>query len=159
MHVITRASLTMPGTPEEVFDVATDVEKLGTFFRGKGPVPGIERAEVVGGGPLIEGSRRRIHNSDGSVIDEDMEILDRGRMQQYRIRSGIRWPLSWLARGVLSRWTFSPDGEGTRIDWSFDVELTSPLAWPTVKIVMQPFLRAALRECLERIAAQMRARV
>jgi hypothetical protein len=158
MNVVTRVSVASPGTPEEVFDAATQIDKLGTYFRGKGPVPGIERAEVVGGGPLVAGCKRRIHNSDGSVIDEDMEILDRGAVQQYRIRSGIKWPLSWLARGILSRWEFAPDSGGTRIDWRFDVELTTPLAYPTVRIVVQPFLRAAMRECLERIAADMRDR-
>ena len=62
--------------PEEVFDFITAPDAVGKSFDGHGPIPGSERSEVLGEESMRNGSIRRVHNTDGTVVDEEILSLE-----------------------------------------------------------------------------------
>jgi uncharacterized protein YndB with AHSA1/START domain len=136
------ATLVIPRPPEQVFDFVTAPDAVARTFHGHGPIPGAVRSELIGEQSMRVGSIRRVHNSDGSIVDEEILELERPRAQAYRLVSGLRPPLSWLVRTAAGRWTFTAVPSGTRVDWTFDFVLRSPLLWPFVLPLRSPFQKA-----------------
>ena len=148
MAVTTEVAETIDAPPEVVFDLGTPAEMLPRLFRGYGPIPGIAKAEIVGGGELKAGAIRRITNTDGSVIDEEIIELRRPEKHVYRLIRGFKFPFSLLVRGADSDWTFSAAGAGTRVAWRFSFVPTTPLVSPVVGLIARRFFRRAQAECL-----------
>ena len=46
-----------------------------------------------------------------------------------------------MIRGAVAVWCFAPNARGTRIDWNYCFELTSPLAAPVALLVIAIFKR------------------
>ena len=155
MRVESVAEVVVPGPPEAVFDYATNLEHLPRLFRGAGPVPSIEKAEVIGGGEQRVGARRRIHNGDGSVLEEEVLELDRPRSHRYSLYGDFQGLVRFLVRKGGGHWTFEPveGGHETRVRWAYHFELTSPLALPLALPMMKVAFRAAQRRCLLNLAA------
>lgn len=139
--------------PARVFAEATSLEGLPKTFTGFGPIPGVLRAEVVGGGELKEGATRRVYNSDGSAIDEVIEALRAPERHAYRLVRGFKPPFNLLVREALSDWRFSPSAKGTRLEWSYTFTLTSPLAFPVTAPLVKVFFAQAMRRCVKNIEA------
>lgn len=133
MNLETRASVHVPRPPEVVFDYATAPANLPRMMRAYGPIPAIERAE------MLSEDLRRVHMSDGSAIEEKLLALVRPRQHLYRWASGLRPPLSLLVRWGEAEWTFRPDGAGTEVTWVYRFELRSLLAYPVALVVVRLF--------------------
>jgi uncharacterized protein YndB with AHSA1/START domain len=140
MKLETRASVEIDRPPDVVFDVATDAASMPRFLLARAPIPGVVAVEMEG--PARAGARRRVSLSDGSVMGEEITVLDRDAGAY-----GYRWldrppaPFSLLVRGAEARWTFSAAGAGTRIDWVYALELTSRLACPPALVARWLFRR------------------
>lgn len=153
MIVTTQASQEIPAPPEAVFAYATDLDAIAEYFRGFGLVPGIRRVTMENGAAPAVGGVRRLEMADGSLLREQILELAPPREHAYRV-SGFAPPLDWLARHGEGRWTFSPTATGTRIDWHYLFQLTTPLAWPAVKPLVGVFMRTSMRRTLAALAAR-----
>ncbi len=155
MRVQSVAEVVVAGPPEAVFDYATDLDNLPKLFRGAGPVPSIEKAEVIGGGPHEVGCRRRIHNGDGSVLEEELLELDRPRSHRYSLYGDFQGLAAYLVRDGGGHWTFEPvdGGSKTRVRWAYHFELTTPLVLPLALPMMKVAFRTAQLRCLRNLAA------
>lgn len=143
------ANVRIARPPEAVFDFVTRPEAVAETFRGHGPVPGARTSQVVTPGGMRPGAIRRVENTDGSVVDEEIAELERPSVQAYRLVRGLRPPFTWLVRQAGGRWTFTPDGDGTLIRWVFTFELRSFLAWPPARGLLVPPFRRAMQAALE----------
>lgn len=148
MSVRARADIVVHRSPEDVFDVVTAPDAVGKTFVGHGPVPAAQRSEVLGDGVMRVGATRRVHNADGSVVDEEIVELERPHTQAYRLVSGLRPPFTWLVSEAGGRWRIEPAGEGTRVRWVFSFQPRSWLTKPLVQLLIQPAFRRAMEKCL-----------
>jgi hypothetical protein len=154
LEISTRTEIHVPRPAEVVFDRAVACETFPRILRPLGPIPGVARAELPGGGEAKPGARRRIELTDGSAIGEEILALERPRQHTYRWLDPPAMPLALLVRRGTGDWTFTPEAGGTRIVWAYRFELSSPLAWPAAVLVVRLFRRwmaqglAALRELL-----------
>lgn len=151
MLVKTNALVEIPASPEIVFDFVTSLSNLPKVFRGFGPIPAIVKAEMADGGEMREGGVRRIENSDGSVIDEEMISFQKPERQSYRLVRGFKFPISLLIESGGGDWKFTATPKGTRIDWEFYFMLTSPVLYPVGLLLVQVFMQKAMQQCLDNI--------
>lgn len=149
MDLAIQESVTIAAPPERVFDFITAPEAVARTFHGHGPIPAATRSEVVDGGVLRVGAIRRVTNSDGSVIDEEIVALDRPARQGYRLLGGFKRPAAWLIRGARGEWRLDAANGGTRVAWTFTFELRGPLAWPFGALMRRPFRRAMQKALAE----------
>lgn len=156
MLLRTGASIELPLRPQEAFDLITGPDALARLpevWLGYGPIPRIVKAEMVGGAPMRVGAVRRVWTADGSVTDEEIREHARPARHAYRLVAGLRPPLSFFVRWNEGDWTFTPTAEGTRIDWRYTWELTSPLVFPVMGPLVLVFFRRAMEDCLARVKA------
>ena len=106
MKVHSASEVTITANIEKVFDAATDCQNLSKFFTDYRTIPGILKASTIDDLPLHEGSTRVVHNSDGSVIEESITMLQRPTVQNYRLVKGLR-PL-------FLGWSAPPPGNGDK---------------------------------------------
>ncbi len=156
MELHTQAQTRVPLPREVVFDYATDVTRLPQAFRGAGPIPAIEKAHILGDGRMIQGAVRRIQNSDGSVIDEQIVTHTRPEQHTYRLPGGFKFPFNLLVREAEGDWVFADQDGGTSIVWRYRFRLTSPLAWVLAAPIIHVWFRQAMQRCLDRIQAGMK---
>jgi hypothetical protein len=143
MKVHTQAVAEYAVPREKLFEDATALESIGAIFKASGPIPGVERAWVVGGGGLKKGTLRRVVLTDGTPLDEELTDFEPPRKIAYRVK-GFRGPFGLLVKHAHVQWIFSPIDIGTRISWRYEFELTSPaalpIALPLVKVAMKRFM-------------------
>jgi hypothetical protein len=111
------------------------------LFRPRGSIAGITKAEMINGAPLAAGARRRIELSDGAVIEEDVVAFDRPTRHTYRWNRGLRAPAKFLVHAGEGDWTFSDQDGGTRIDWTYTFELTTPVVYLAALVMRGQFQR------------------
>jgi len=151
VKLTTHASVEIPKPADRVFDFATSCEGFPRFIWALGPIPGISRAEMVGGQTAKAGAERRIHMTDGSVVEEELLAYDRPSRHRYRWLKPPAFPFSLIVRTGEGDWRFTAANGGTRIDWDYTFELTSafalPLAAPLMIVFRRWMQRALLRAC------------
>lgn len=147
MKLDSKASVEIGRPREQVFDIAVDAKKLPAIMKRVGPIPGVSSVDMEG--ELRAGARRKANMSDGSVMGEEITVLERPRAYAYRWLNKPAAPFSLLVRGADSDWNFAETPGGSRVDWTYTFELTSPLAAPLAWAAIQLFgrwMRAALGE-------------
>ncbi len=133
------ASLDTPHPPGEVFAYLSDFSKTAEWD------PGVVEAELLGDGPVAQGSEFRL------VAD----FLRRKTTLTYSIVE-FDPPSAVTFRGEnasvvsLDRITFEPSGEGTRITYDAALSLKGPLK------LADPLLALAFRRVGDRALAGMR---
>ena len=152
MKLTAQTSTVIAGPRQDVFDYATNNDtyerRLNQAF---GPVAGIAKAEMVEGHTLQTGALRNIHMKDGSVVAETITEHNPPNCHQYEWTTGPKPPASWMVRRGIGTWNFSEVDGGTRVDWTYDFELRSPLAYP-----MALGMVAMFRRWMEKGLASMR---
>ena len=134
------------------FDGASGTEGLPAIFPGKGPIPGVVSAFVVGGGPIAVGAVRRVKTNDGNELDESYIQFDRPTGYAYEMTK-MKRPLSLMMTKATGTWRFSPEGAGTRIVWTYSCELASIFTAPLTALVVKVFMKGAMNLCLEKLKA------
>ena len=124
MWIECQASHKLPCTPERAFAKCVDSERFPGWFRGYGPIAGIDRIESDG--PPRLGGRRTVYNADGSVLHECITELTAPLRHAYTL-DGFRPPFSWLVRRGEALWSIAPELAGSNVRWSYRFTLTSPL--------------------------------
>ena len=154
MQVQSRAEIIIPGSPEQTFDTAVAADMLPRILHPAGILPGVQSAEVEGGGPLRTGSRRRVTMSDGSIVVEEILEHEPPRAHRYRWLTKPKQPLPLVVREAVALWTFEASGPGTRLVWTYTFELTSPLAAAVGRLFAWRFERW-MADGLKRLRAVM----
>lgn len=128
MKLTARASVEIPKPIDLVFDLATSCEGFPRFIWAYGPIPGVKRAEMVGGQAPKASAERHIHMTDGNVVEEELLAYDRPSRHRYRWLKPPAFPFSLIVRTAEGDWRFTTTSGGTRIDWDYHFELTSIFA-------------------------------
>lgn len=149
MRITCRAEQTMPCAPDAVFALMVDPDRFPSMFEGYGPIPAIR--SVTLDTPLAVGATRRIHNTDGTTLTEQVTVLDRPVRHAYTL-GGFRPPFSWLVTRGESDWTLSAQASGTHVRWIYDFTLTSALVYPLAAVVLKFFMGRAMQRCLDNMA-------
>jgi hypothetical protein len=156
VEILAEASVVVARAIDEVFDFAVAPASQPLVLRAAPPIPGVTGIEMLDGGVLETGARRRVTLSDGSTLREEVIALERPRRHAYRWVDPPASPLDWRVRAAQGDWQFSGDDARTRIDWTYTFTLTSPLAWPLASAVSWLFARW-MQQSLDRIADAMSA--
>jgi hypothetical protein len=147
MNIDTDVTTVIACDAPAAFEGASSTETLARIFPGKGPIPGVISAQVVGGGPIARGAVRRVKTKDGNELDETYIQFDPPTGYAYEM-SKFKLPLSLLMRKATGTWRFSPEAGGTRIHWTYSVELPSVLAAPFTALIVKVFMKDAMDLCL-----------
>ncbi|HMI91412.1 MAG TPA: SRPBCC family protein [Polyangiales bacterium] len=131
MHLDAKLELTVPYSPEQVFDLVGDHRNFPRTIAKTLLVPGVVRSEPLpGSAESGVGSRRRLNLTDGTTMDEEVTAFERPVEHSYRWLKPPPMPIALIVRSAQGSWRFAPDGQGTRIHWTYRFELSSPLALP-----------------------------
>ncbi len=141
MHVRARAHTEIRRPRPEVFDRLVAASSLPELCLPYGPIAGIVDARVEDDVPLATGVRRVVTMSDGAVLVEDILELERPQTHAYRWTGGLRPPSSLLVRSGEGRWTFTELPNGTGVEWTYRMELTTMLVYPVAVLVARLFDR------------------
>ena len=139
---------------EQLFELANAGDSFAAIFRSAGPIPGVERAWVVGGGPVRQGTLRRVVLTDGTPLDEEVTDFEPPRKVAYTVK-GFRGAFGLLVKHARAQWIFSPIDVGTRISWRYEFELTSPAVLP----VVLPLVKVAMKGFMDQTLANLRSQV
>ena len=134
-------STEVDAAPERAFDFAAANEVFPRILRAYGPIPGIASIEMLDGARLAAGSRRRVLMTDGTEILEELLAYDRPQRHRYRWLNAPKPPFSLLVSRGEGDWIFRAAGSGTRIEWTYTFDLTSPLVALPAKLVLAIFKR------------------
>jgi hypothetical protein len=154
MRVSNTESIVVPGPREAVFERAFNRTEMPKLLRGWGPVPGVERVELLDDGDYAVGKIRRIHNTDGSSLDEEILAYAPPSAHEYRLFGDFRGLAKLLVREGFGEWRFiALDDSRTDVHWKYEFTLTSPLAWPLALPMMKVAFANMQRGTLRRLKA------
>jgi len=155
MQLTTRARIQVPRPPDQVFDFAVSTESFPRMMQPLGPIPGIVSMEMQGGARPARGARRRVTMTDGSVINEELLAYERPTRHQYRWLDPPKFPFSLLVKRGEGDFRFAPAEGGTRIEWTYRFQLTTPLVVGMTLPVLFLF-RRWMKQGLTRIRDELR---
>lgn len=157
MQIQTNAQTMIHADIEDVFDASIDCQNLPKFFSGYRDIPAIKSAKTLDGLPLHQGSHRIITNSDGSVIEEVIVMLERPHIQEYQLIKGFKPPFSWLVNGARGKWLYETLDNSTLITWQFEFEIPHILAHLIFHIAVKASFQKAQIICLENLKMHVEA--
>jgi SAM-dependent methyltransferase len=151
-----RASVYIARPAEQVFDFALAGANFAHIFQAVPMVSSRAMSELVDGGELKAGVRRRIMLADRSTIIQELLEVTRPLRQRHRWISAPRL-LGLIVQGAESDWTFTAAPGGTTVEWTYRLELPSTpvqrwVQWP-LRMAIQRWMTRSLgtmRELLER---------
>jgi Polyketide cyclase / dehydrase and lipid transport len=138
--------------PQHAFKVNVPID-LSLVFKGWGPFPAVRGVKNQTGAWDHVGASRHPILSDGTTASETLTEYTVGHSFAYEV-TGFTNILGRLVEGVRGEWTFTPDGEGTVIRWTYEFK---PLRgrFFLIRLVLAPLWRrymlagveAAARAC------------
>jgi hypothetical protein len=134
MKLHAHVTVYVPRPPRAVFDAAVASENMSRLLLRFGPIPGVVRVELPEGKQLVAGITRSVFMTDGTTMHEEVIVVlpptaaSPGR-HEYRWAHAPAPPFSLLIKGAHAVWTFRAEREGTRVDWYYTFDLTTPLAY------------------------------
>jgi hypothetical protein len=158
MVLITRTDRTIPVTvqarsavrPAVAFMIVVPID-LSLVFRRWGPFPGVRGARNQTGAWDHPGASRNPELTDGSTATEVLTEYDPTRSFAYEL-TGFTNVLGRLVEGVRGEWTFSPDGPGTLIRWTYEFKPRAGCS-PTIRFGLAPPWRRYMLAALARTVA------
>ena len=112
--VQTRASV----TPSQALEIIAPID-LSLVFEGWGPFPAVRGVNNQMGDWDTVGQSRNPDLSDGSTAHEEITEYTVGHSFAYEL-TAFSNTLRHLIYGVRGEWTFTPDGSGTVIRWTYE---------------------------------------
>ena len=130
------ATTQVAAPPERVFAVYTDIEQAAER------IPGILSVEVLSEGPVGDGFRwRETRKMFGKEATEEMWITGFEPPRRYTVAAeshGMKY---------ATEFAFEPDGEGTRVTWTFE-GIPQTFAAKVMGALMAPLFKGAMRKCM-----------
>jgi len=139
----------------QVFALSVDPQRFPALFTGHGPIPALR--EITPDAPSAAGATRQLLSADGSRLTERIVAWEPPHLHRY-VLGGFAPPLAWLARAGTAEWRLQERDGGTSVRWTYDFELTSPLAWPLAAPLLKVFMQGAMARCLANLARAAEAR-
>jgi len=141
-------SVTIARPVDDVFTVLTDPTLTPRWAANA------IKAELLTPGPPGAGSRRRavVKSFSGSTMESVFEVTEFEPSRAVALR---QISASWGGSG-RTRYTFTPVGDGTRVDWTWDLELGG-LWRPFTPLLVGLFERGFQRD-LNNLKAMMESR-
>jgi hypothetical protein len=126
MTLITSTDRTVPVTvqtrttlaPRDAFRLNVPID-LSVVFKGWGPFPGVRGVKNQTGAWDGVGQSRNPELTDGSTAAERLTEYTAPSSFAYEV-TGFTNALRRLIEGVRGEWTFTPDGDGTLIRWTYE---------------------------------------
>jgi uncharacterized protein YndB with AHSA1/START domain len=140
---------------DAVFALSVDPQRFPAMFAGMGPIPAL--TSIAPDAPSAVGSTRQLTSADGSRLTERIVAWQPPHLHRY-VLAGFGAPLAWLVRAGTAQWRLTSQDGATAVHWTYDFELSTPLAWPLAAPVLKVFMQGAMRRCLERMAAVLETR-
>jgi hypothetical protein len=126
-YLLTSSSV-VPVPPEVAFQGILDAPLDQLFPNRSGPIPPVARCEGRDGPwGVTVGQSRTVVLGDGSSNLETLVAADRPADYRYRL-SDFTGPMRGLVAGVDGRFSFVPEGSGTRVTWSWEMHATNPVS-------------------------------
>lgn len=116
-----------PLAPPDVFARVVPVDLASVFPRIPG-VPTITGVEQQSGPWDHTGASRYPQFSDGSQVFEQLTEYTNGHSFAYQL-TGFTNFLRRLTLGVRGEWTFTPDGVGTMLRWTYEFQPRPGRRW------------------------------
>ena len=104
--------------PHYAFEVNVPID-LSLVFKGCGPFPAVRGVKNQTGAWDHVGASRNPILSDGTTASETLTEYTVGHSFAYEVTEFSN-VLGRLVEGVRGEWTFTPDGEGTVIRWTYE---------------------------------------
>lgn len=155
MVLISRLDQTVPVTvqsrtavgPARAFEVVVPVD-LSVVFRPWGPFPGVRGVRNQTGSWDRVGVSRNPNLTDGSTVTETLTEYDPGHSFAYELTDFTNL-LGRLVVGVRGEWTFTSDGCGTLIRWTYEFK-PRPGVRGLVRLGLAPVWRCYMLAALDR---------
>ena len=139
-------------TLEHAFKVNVPID-LSLVFKVWGPFPAVRGVENQTGAWDHVGASRNPVLSDGTTANETLTEYTVGHSFAYEV-TGFTNILGRLVEGVRGEWTFTPDGQGTVIRWTYEFKprrgryfLIRRRLAPLWRHYMQVGIEAAAKAC------------
>jgi hypothetical protein len=153
MSLITKNDITVPVTvqtrtalrPAHAFQPAID---LSLVFKGWGPFPAVRGVRNQTGAWDRAGDSRNPILSDGSTAIEKLTEYTPGHSFAYEVTGFTNIVLRRLIYGVRGEWTFTPDGSGAVIRWTYEFKPVRRRYW-IVRHVLAPLWRNFMQAGVE----------
>lgn len=142
-------------TPEVAYDGVMDAPLAELFPDRSGPIPPVRECTGQVGPWSAAGQTRTVVLADGSSNLETLRVAERPSEYGYRL-TDFTGPMKALVRSVDGRFTFVPEGGGTRVTWSWELHAANPVA-RTLLPVLGFFWRRYAAQMWPRYAARLAA--
>lgn len=106
-----------PAPPARAFEVIAPID-LPLIFTGWGPLPGVRAVHDQTGPWDAAGRTRTVELTDSSTATERITEYTPPHSFAYEL-TGCTGLLARLVTHVRGEWTFTPDGRGTVIRWTY----------------------------------------
>ncbi|MBO0678886.1 SRPBCC family protein [Mycolicibacterium sp. S2-37] len=136
--------------PGESMDLTCPIDLTRVFHR-VAPFPAVVRVDDQIEAWDHEGPSRRPRFSDGSSADEQLIEYVSGSSFAYQL-TGFTNALSKFVAGIRGEWTFTPDGQGALVRWSYEFKPRPGRRWIIAgpfKPLWRRYMTAALARCIE----------
>lgn len=144
--VIVQARSYLP--PADAFEFITPID-LPKVFVALGPIPGVREVAYQTGAWDHVGAERSPQLTDGSQVNERLTQYDRGHSFAYEL-TGFTNVFRHFLQGVRGEWTFTPDGAGTVIRWTYEFKPRTRTHRVRVQVGIAPLWRRYMRAALRR---------
>jgi hypothetical protein len=112
--------------PEVAFDGVLAAPLPELFPARSGPIPPVREVTGQEGAWGAVGQTRTVVLGDGSSNLETLVAADRPGSYRYRL-SDFTGPMKALVRSVDGEFAFAPEGQGTRVTWSWRMHAANPV--------------------------------
>ena len=155
--LISRTDPTVPVTvqtrtglaPRRAFEIIAPID-LSLIFKGWGPFPAVRGVKNQTADWDHVGPSRHPELSDGSTATETLTEYTRGQSFAYELVDFTNM-LGKLVHGIRGEWTFTPDGNGTVIRWTYEFK-PLPRREGLVRIAVAPLWRRYMQAAIEAAA-------
>jgi hypothetical protein len=156
MTLITKKDITVPITvqtrtalpPNRAFQPGVD---LSLVFKGWGPFPAVRGVRNQTGAWDHAGASRNPILSDGSTATEKLTEYTAGYSFAYEVTDFTNVLLRGLVCSVRGEWTFTPDGSGTLIRWTYEFMPLRRRYW-LVRLILASLWRHYMQAGIEAAA-------
>jgi len=128
------SSTVVPSSPDSAFTGVLDAPLEQLFTERAGLIPPIKECTGQEGGWDAVGKTRTVVLADGSSNLETLVELSRPGTYRYRL-TDFTGPMKALVDHVEGQFSFVPEGDGTRVTWSWKIHPTNPVARQVLPLV------------------------
>ncbi len=142
MKLMTTASLQIAADRQIIFDYITCGDNWPNILPPLFPLAGIQSITLLNADSPGPGVRRQVTMTDGMQIIETIDEHRAPTVHAYSWGDGLSPPLSLIVRRAAARWVLEECEQATsvtRVTWTYEFTLTSPLALPVAWIVFRRF--------------------